>query len=50
MTAFEKVTEFVAAWGTLYFAAMFVVTLIYALRPSNQSMFDDAANVPLRED
>ncbi len=50
MSAFEQATELVASWGSLYFAAIFLVVLIYALRPSNKATFDAAANMPLRED
>ena len=37
-------------WGLVYFVAIFLVVLAYALWPSKQSQFDELARVPLRED
>ena len=50
MFTYEEVQHFVAAWGTVYFAVMFVAALYYALSPSKKATFEHAAAIPLRED
>jgi len=50
MTFFDRLTAWVAGWGALYFAIIFIVALAHALRPSNGKAFEQAANIPLRED
>jgi cytochrome c oxidase cbb3-type subunit 4 len=47
---YKAVAEFAQTWGLLYFVAMFVGVLVYALWPSRKSQFDAAARIPLRED
>jgi cytochrome c oxidase cbb3-type subunit 4 len=49
---YKAVAEFAQTWGLIYFAALFLVVLVYALWPSRkqQKQFDEAARVPLRED
>jgi len=42
--------HFAQTWGLAYFFLVFLVVLIYALRPSRRKQFDDAARMPLRED
>ncbi len=37
-------------WGTIDFIAIFSAVLAYALWPSRQQQFDEAARMPLRED
>ena len=34
----------------VYFVVIFVTVLVYALWPSRQKQFDEAARMPLRED
>jgi cytochrome c oxidase cbb3-type subunit IV len=41
---------FAQTWGLVYFVSIFVVVLIYALWPTRQRQFDEAARIPLRED
>lgn len=36
--------------GVIYFMGIFMAVLVYALWPSNQARFDEAARMPLRED
>ncbi|MFV0279930.1 MAG: cbb3-type cytochrome c oxidase subunit 3 [Rhodoblastus sp.] len=50
MSTYHFLREFVAGWGTAYFAAVFLAALIYALWPSKQASFDEAAQIPLIED
>lgn len=47
---YRALAEFAQTWGLLYFVTVFSLVLIYALRPSCQKQFDDAARMPLRED
>jgi cytochrome c oxidase cbb3-type subunit IV len=42
--------EFAQTWGLVYFVAVFVAALAYALWPSRQGQFDETARLPLRED
>ena len=47
---YKMLAEFAQTWGLLYFVAVFLVVLIYALWPSSKRRFDEAARMPLRED
>ena len=47
---YRAFAEFAQTWGLVYFVAVFVVVLIYALWPSRQGQFDEDARIPLRED
>ena len=47
---YRALAEFAQTWGLVYFVAVFVVALIYALWPSRQQQFDEDARIPLRED
>jgi cytochrome c oxidase cbb3-type subunit 4 len=42
--------HFAQTWGLVYFVVIFIAVLAYALWPSRQQQFDEAARVPLRED
>jgi cytochrome c oxidase cbb3-type subunit 4 len=42
--------QFAQTWGLAYFVAVFLAVLVYALWPSRQAQFDEAARMPLRED
>jgi cytochrome c oxidase cbb3-type subunit 4 len=47
---YRMLAEFAQTWGLAYFVAVFLVVLVYALWPSRQRHFDEAARIPLRED
>lgn len=49
-STYEFFSQIAQTWGLVYFVALFVVVLIYALWPSRQKQFDKSARVPLRED
>ena len=49
-STYQMLASFAQTWGLVYFVIVFVVVLIYALWPSRQKAFDDAARIPLRED
>ena len=47
---YRALAEFAQTWGLVYFVAVFVVVLTYALWPSRQRQFDEDARIPFRED
>ncbi len=47
---YQFFAEFAQTWGLIYFLVLFIAVLVYALWPSRQKKFDEAARVPLRED
>jgi cytochrome c oxidase cbb3-type subunit 4 len=47
---YRQLAEFAQTWGLLYFVAVFLAVVAYALWPSNKKKFDDASRIPLRED
>jgi cytochrome c oxidase cbb3-type subunit 4 len=47
---YKFLAEFAQTWGLVYFVAVFVLVLAYALWPSRQRQFDEAARIPLKED
>ena len=49
-TTYLAVAHFAQTWGLAYFVGVFLLVLLYALWPSRQSEFDEAARMPLRED
>ena len=50
MSTYETLANFAQTWGLLYFVLIFAGVLIYTFWPSNKNKFDDAAQMPLRED
>jgi cytochrome c oxidase cbb3-type subunit 4 len=50
VSTYEAWREFVGTWGFVYFGLIFIAALAYVLRPSRRQYFEDAANIPLRED
>ena len=51
MTAtYEFLAEFAQTWGLALFRRGVLAVLVYALWPSRQAQFDEAARMPLRED
>lgn len=49
-TTYHAVAQFAQTWGLAYFVGVFLCVLLYALWPSRQRQFDEAARIPLRED
>ena len=43
-----RFAAFAQTWGLVYFVAMFLAVVVYALWPKNRKRFDDAARIPLR--
>ncbi|MDR3373263.1 MAG: cbb3-type cytochrome c oxidase subunit 3 [Ancalomicrobiaceae bacterium] len=50
METYQSVSEFAQTWGLIYFVFLFLAVLAYVLWPRNGRRFDDAAQIPLRED
>jgi cytochrome c oxidase cbb3-type subunit IV len=48
--SYEFFAHIAQTWGLVYFFAMFIAVLAYALWPSRQKQFDESARMPLRED
>jgi cytochrome c oxidase cbb3-type subunit IV len=46
---FESVSIFAQTWGLLYLFILFLIVLVYALRPSARQKFEDAAKIPFKE-
>ena len=49
-STYRVLAELAQTWGLAYFVAVFLVVLAYALWPSRRRKFDQAAQIPLRED
>ena len=47
---YRALAHFAQTWGLVYFVAVFLLVLAYALWPSRKQQFDEAARMPLRED
>ncbi|NBN64245.1 CcoQ/FixQ family Cbb3-type cytochrome c oxidase assembly chaperone [Microvirga tunisiensis] len=47
---YTSLAGFAQTWGLLYFVLMFAVVIGYAAWPKNKQQFDDAAQIPFRED
>jgi cytochrome c oxidase cbb3-type subunit 4 len=47
---YQALAHFAQTWGLVYFVALFLLVLAYALWPSRKQQFDEAARMPLRED
>lgn len=50
METYQSFASFAQTWGLVYFVVIFLGVVVYALRPRNRAQFNDAANIPLRED
>lgn len=47
---YMALAQFAQTWGLVYFVAMFLAVLVYALNPRRKQQFDEAARLPLKED
>jgi cytochrome c oxidase cbb3-type subunit 4 len=47
---YKALAEFAQTYGLVYFVVIFLIVLVYALWPSRQRQFDEAARIPLSED
>jgi cytochrome c oxidase cbb3-type subunit 4 len=49
-STYRFLAEFAQTWGLVYFLAIFMLALLYALWPSRKRQFEEAARIPLQED
>jgi cytochrome c oxidase cbb3-type subunit IV len=47
---YEQIAAFAQQGGLLYFFLIFLAVIVYAVWPRNKARFDDAAQIPFRED
>lgn len=47
---YETLARFAQTWGLVIFVIAFALVLVYALHPRNRAKFDDAKNIPLKEE
>jgi len=48
--AYEDVLAFAQSWGAVYFTLMFAAAFVYAWWPKNRPRFDQAAQIPFKDD
>ena len=48
--AYEDVLAFAQSWGAVYFTLMFAVAFAYAWWPRNRARFEQAAQIPLKDE
>jgi len=48
--AYEDVLAFAQSWGAVYFTLMFAVAFAYAWWPRNKHRFEQAAQIPLKDE
>jgi len=47
---YTAVAHFAQSWGLIYFFAVFVVVVLFVMRPSRKERYERAARLPLNED
>ena len=47
---YATIAAFAKSWGLVYLMVLFAGVLVYALWPRNKAKFDNAAQIPLKED
>lgn len=47
---YQNLANFSETWGLVLLVVIFLTAVAWALWPSNKARFEDAAQVPLRED
>ena len=47
---YKFLAEFAQTYGLLYFVGVFALVLVWVFWPSRRKQFDEAAQMPLRED
>jgi cbb3-type cytochrome oxidase subunit 3 len=50
MSDYESWRAFVAGWGSLYCAAIFIIGVAVAMAPSRKRFYEEAALIPLKDD
>ena len=49
-STYQLLASFAQSMGVIYFMAIFLIVVAYACWPSNKARFDEAAQIPLKED
>ena len=47
---YQTVSGFAKSWGLVYLVVLFVIAIGWALWPRNRERFDEAAQIPFKED
>ncbi len=47
---YETLASFAQTWGLVIFVVAFLLVLFYALNPRNKARFDEARNIPFKEE
>ena len=47
---YETLARFAQTWGLVIFVVAFLLVLFYALSPRNKARFDEAKNIPFKEE
>jgi len=47
---YENLASFAQTWGMMFFIAVFLVVIAYAIWPKNRAKFEAAAQMPLNDD
>lgn len=47
---YDALYEWAGSWGMMFLFALFIISIVYALWPSNKAKFTTAANLPLCDD
>ncbi len=47
---YRALAEFAQTWGLIYFVAVFLAVIAFALWPSRKQRYEKAARIPLQED
>jgi cbb3-type cytochrome oxidase subunit 3 len=50
MSTYQYLQEFVAGWNSLYCFAIFAAGVVFAMLPSRKRDYEEAANIPLKDD
>ncbi len=47
---YEFLRQMADSWGLLYLFVLFIAVVLFAFRPWARKHYEDAANIPLKED
>ncbi len=47
---YETLRIFADSWGLVYLTVVFVAVVLWAFRPGGKKHYEDAANIPFKED
>ena len=47
---YQSVSGFAKSWGLVYLVVLFVIAVAWTFWPRNRAKFDEAAQIPFKED